>query len=182
MSEETTFLLQNKILQHLKDGYNKMSYTDLKLLKYNNDEVQLEEDDVENCTSREQAEDNDEGEYSVEEDEDDERDLTNLTWLTELRNQTMGFVNMAFDEEPKKDNELKTVEDERISTHLPHDVTGTEASFKAKTNILGQQNQRNIMQSSLKNSDEPRAVKMFNQPKRPSPGERYEVFLNKIKR
>lgn len=179
LSEVSTILIDDKTLQELKKECEQITGEEINLFKYDHDLVELEEDEDENCPST--AEDNDD------EEEDEERDLTNLTWLTELRNQTIGFVNMALDEEMKKDNEFTKVSIEQIS------IQRTSTSFSKQseneisktftTNILGQQNPRqNIVQTTQQKNEETRVTKPSNEPKRPSPAERYDMFINKIKR
>lgn len=181
MSEVSTILIDNKTLHELKKECEQITGEEINLFKYDHDLVELEEDEDENCTSTDQAEDNDDQE------EDEERDLTNLTWLTELRNQAIGFVNMALDEEMKKDNEFTKVSTEQISTQRTSSSyckqPDKELPKTLTTNILGQQNPRqNILQMCQQKNDETRVAKASNEPKRPSPAERYDMFLNKIKR
>lgn len=179
--EGSTLLMDNKVFKDFNNKCEQITCGQIKLFDFNGEVAELEEE-VEKSTSIDQMNDIDEDE----EEEDEERDLTNLTWLTELRNQAIGFVNMALDEETKRDNELTTISVEQISIQPPSyhysQQPENEILEKLNINILGQQNQRIILKVPEHKSDEIRAAKTLNQPKRPSPAERYEMFLNKIKR
>ncbi|XP_046812690.1 uncharacterized protein LOC111689526 [Lucilia cuprina] len=147
------------------------------MYKYNDDKMELDDeyDDEGNYTSTDQADDD------IDEEEEGERDLTNLTWLIELRNQTMDFVHMTLEEEIKKDNKLATsfhIEQMTVHQGLYHcHEFENELDITPSTDKLEQK-----CQNSQQNSNETRAVKISNQQKRQSPAERYEMFLNKIKR
>ncbi|TMW47059.1 hypothetical protein DOY81_007861, partial [Sarcophaga bullata] len=134
-------------------------------------------DYYENCT-------NSNGDNDVEE-EDDERDLTNLNWLTELRNQTIGFVNIALEEEPRTRNETVLTEQPRTLLSVTPNCQYIQGSTLCKTteNTLEHKKQHDALQITQHNSVERRnAMRISHQPKRPSPTERYEIFLNKIRR
>ncbi|KAM7341281.1 uncharacterized protein ACRADG_012215 isoform 1-T5 [Cochliomyia hominivorax] len=180
MSEVSTMLIDDKTLQGLKNECEQITGEEINLFQCIDDLVEREDEDDDNCTSTDQADYNDE-------EEEEERDLTNLTWLTELRNQAIGFVNMALDDETKKDNDHITVAIEQISiqpTPTPNrKLSENDMSTKSNSSISVQQNQRaNLLQITQQKEDETRKTKISNEPKRPSPAERYDMFLNKIKR
>lgn len=109
------------------------------------------------------------------EDEEEERDLTNLNWLTELRDQTIGFGNIALEEDLAIRNEAINFSTEQSKTFLSggtfceltkNNLAHKKRSFKTQHNFAEQQN----------------AIKTSHHPKRPSAMERYEMFLNNIRR
>ncbi|XP_037807615.1 forkhead box protein O [Lucilia sericata] len=181
MTEGSTILIDDKLLQDVRNEHDQITCN---MYKYNDDKIELDDeydDDEENYTSTDQADDDND------EEEEGERDLTNLTWLIELRNQTMDFVNMTLEEDIKKDKN-------KIDISVPTEQTTVqqgsqhcqefenELDFTPLTAKLEQKSQRVHTDISQHKSKETRAIKISNQQKRQSPAERYEMFLNKIKR
>lgn len=121
------------------------------------------------------------------EEEEEERDLTNLTWLTELRNQTIGFVNMQLDEEKQNDITIGVVDQKQQILKAGHSqqLSQHRENFTTKSplNLLEKQDrQKNMQEHHKTQGSQTGKIVSANQAKRPSPAERYEMFLNKIKR
>uniref|UniRef100_A0A1A9WYD4 Fork-head domain-containing protein n=1 Tax=Glossina brevipalpis TaxID=37001 RepID=A0A1A9WYD4_9MUSC len=105
-----------------------------------------------------------------EKEEDEEKDLTNLTWLTELRNQPITLVTMPLDET----DETKSTSQKPISQN---------SKYLQQTNAqLFYQVQSPTNRRILNNEEENELINHQKEAKRPTPIERFEIFLNKIKR
>ncbi|EDW36516.1 GL18393 [Drosophila persimilis] len=109
-------------------------------------------------------------------DSDEERELTNLNWL--LRNQNLTW--------PKT---IDTITEDDINTNANSKVMSQGIHFRTQ-NLSEEQIKQSYEESSV-NKNPVSKSKILSQykmlppsplPKRPTPAERYEIFINKIKR
>uniref|UniRef100_A0A905AWL9 Fork-head domain-containing protein n=1 Tax=Glossina morsitans morsitans TaxID=37546 RepID=A0A905AWL9_GLOMM len=117
-----------------------------------------------------------------EKEDEEEKDLTSLTWLTELRNQPITLVNMPLDET----EEIKIKSQSQISKssqYLPQATGRQFCQFQcpAKKGALSNGSLSGGL-FNRKNREKTEIINHQKEAKRPTPVERFEVFLNKVKR
>uniref|UniRef100_A0A1B0BZG7 Fork-head domain-containing protein n=1 Tax=Glossina palpalis gambiensis TaxID=67801 RepID=A0A1B0BZG7_9MUSC len=117
-----------------------------------------------------------------EKDDEEEKDLTSLTWLTELRNQPITLVNMPLDEAEEIKNKSQG-QISKNSQYMPQETGRQFCQFQCPVKKCDLNNgSLSGAWVNRKNREETEILNHQKEVKRPTPIERFEVFLNKVKR